>query len=151
RRPRRVIQNDQATWTNEFPEKIEIHEDFVEPMAAIDEGRIGGECISRQARERDRGWLTDESGVIRKCGGTHFGPADVTIGRRLKRVDDDVRYMRRTTRAKCLTNRESGASVGQPDFDDNVRTVRHECVAQNVAVHGGQRHALEVAFEWSPT
>ena len=61
-----------------------------------------------------------------ESGGVHGVATDVAIRSRLKRVDDDVRYVRRTVRAECLTDRERRAAVGESDFDDSVRVVGDE-------------------------
>src|SRR5574338_779153 len=64
--PRRVVQDDEPTWTNELPKKVQIDKDLVKAMAAVDKGRIGGESIRHESRERDRGRLTDQGRVIGK-------------------------------------------------------------------------------------
>jgi hypothetical protein len=69
----------------------------------------------------------------------------------LERIDDDVRHFHPTSQAECLSDRQSRASIGQPDFDYNVSTVGSEDVTQDVSVHGWQRHALEIPFKRSAT
>ena len=120
-------------------------------MAAIDERRIGGKPVGRKAGERDGRRLFDEGGLDLQPGGNHHVAAHVFICGRLKRVDDDVRHVRLPRQAERLSDRQGGASVGETDFDHDVSPVSDERVTESVAVRRGESHALEVAFEWSPT
>jgi hypothetical protein len=147
--PGRVVQNDQTARADELPKKVQVHEYFVEAMAAIDERRIGRESLVREACERDRGHLVDERGPIGQTGGDDGVPAHVVVRRRLKRVDHDVRRVRPASDAERLPDRQRRASIRQPDLDHGASAVGDEQVAQNVAVRLGQRDALEVALERS--
>jgi hypothetical protein len=67
----------------------------------------------------------------------------------LKWIDDDVRHVSTANGTECLSDREGGAAIGESHLNDNVSVVSNEDITQNVAIRGGERDALEIAFERS--
>jgi hypothetical protein len=47
-----VVQNDDSAGPNDLAKEIEIDENLVEPVAAVDERRIGGEPLRDELRKR---------------------------------------------------------------------------------------------------
>src|SRR5215468_3692549 len=113
-------------------------------MAAVDKRGIRQESVARESCERDRRRLRNQGGLSCQAGGRQGVPANVVIGRLLKRIDDDVRHVRPTDGAECLADRQSGASIRESDLNDNVSVVSNEYVTQHVAVGGRECDALEI-------
>ena len=47
-----VVQDDEPAGTDDLAEKVEIDEHLVEPVAAVDERRIGGDPFRDEPRKR---------------------------------------------------------------------------------------------------
>jgi hypothetical protein len=48
-----VVQNNGPTGPDDLAEEIEINQDLVEPVAAVDERRVGGEALGEESWKRD--------------------------------------------------------------------------------------------------
>ena len=53
RGPPVVVQNNGPTGPDDLAEEIEINQDLVEPVAAVDERRVGGEALGEESWKRD--------------------------------------------------------------------------------------------------
>jgi hypothetical protein len=126
--PGRVVQNNQPAWPNELSKKVQVHEDFMKAMAAIDKRGIGLELIACKTCERDRRWLGNQGGLSGQIGGNQGVPPNVVVRRGLKRIDDDVSHVGSADRTECLTDRQRRASVREAHFNDDVSAVADERV-----------------------
>jgi hypothetical protein len=56
-----VVEDDQATGANKFAEVIQVDDHLMEPMTAVDEGRVSDEPIGDESSKRNRRRLGDQS------------------------------------------------------------------------------------------
>jgi hypothetical protein len=49
-----VVDDDQAAWSDDLAEEVEIDEHLVEPVAAIHERRVGVDTLAHESGQRDR-------------------------------------------------------------------------------------------------
>ncbi len=66
RSKRHVVENDETTGPNEFPEIIEIHKNFVKTMTSVEKSGVGRQSVCCEPSERDGRHITNECRLIRK-------------------------------------------------------------------------------------
>jgi len=91
---------------NQFSKKVQVDEDLVKAMAAINKGDVSFQPIGKKSGASNRGEVSDECRAIGKPSFLQSVPADIVERARLIGIDDDVRCLRPRRRAQRLANGE---------------------------------------------